>query len=385
MLSCNCLNIIIEPEFNDFLKVSRDSLELTEFEKKDTFFNQEIRRAQKLNKFVKKISALVTTRFVGSRWIVYQCINCKVHTHAIYRDNGAAFVLVSGRLLNNDAIVEIKNSNQYSPIFDIRIMESYSPEFGKLSEIVSSDSDAIISSLRQRVNEVINKETVAVENRIKKFTEDQYKALEEYRDRVFKEHHLLKIKILEHKVETSADNDTSTNIDTKLPQNNPKATNTVVPDNITDTTTSPLVSKPKAIVNNKSPTKKRNSNCMYSRSVSAYANSYDTEMFFPLEDMQDESTLDQSDFDDSDQEDLPKDDSSDSLQRQKQSTQLAKSLPVNIPVFMSAYQNHLNDDNDDELPDESMDIAASIKALAKSIQGGTVFGELPRSRFSSQI
>lgn len=32
-----------------------------------------------------------------------------------------------------------------------------------------------------------------------------------------------------------------------------------------------------------------------------------------------------------------------------------------------------------------MDIAASIKALAKSVHGDAVFGDLPRPRFSSQI
>lgn len=36
--------------------------------------------------------------------------------------------------------------------------------------------------------------------------------------------------------------------------------------------------------------------------MSAYENSYDAEIFFPLEDMQDEPTLEQSDFEDSDQE-----------------------------------------------------------------------------------
>ncbi|KAK9679375.1 Proline-rich AKT1 substrate 1 [Popillia japonica] len=384
MLACTCLNIIIEPETNDLLKVARDTLDLTEFEKKDSFFNQDIQQTSKLNKFHKKIPALVTSRLVGSRWIIYQCINCNMNTHAIYRENGAAFILISSKLVDNDGVLEIKSGNQYSPIFDIKIMESYTSGFGKASEIASSDSEAIISSLRQRVNEFINKETVAVENRIRKFTEDQYKALNEYRDRVFKEQHVLKMKILEHKLDTSADNELSTNMTTNLPQNKPKSSNTTVPDAISNNN-SPLVSKPKSIVNNKSPSKKRNSSFSYSRSMSAYENSYDAEIFFPLEDMQDEPTLEQSDFEDSDQEDIPKDDSSDSIQRQKQSSQLAKSLPVNIPVFMSAYQNHLSEDNDDDLPDESMDIAASIKALAKSIQGGTVFGELPRSRFSSQI
>ncbi|GJQ74401.1 putative proline-rich AKT1 substrate 1 [Trypoxylus dichotomus] len=385
MLACSCLNIIIEPEVNDLSKVTADALELTEFEKKDCFFNQEIQRASKLNKVTKKIPALVTTRYIGSRWVIYQCINCNVNTHAVYRDHGAALILISNKLLNNTDIATIKSSSQYSPTFDIKIIESYNPRSAKTNEIVSSDSEAIINSLRQCVNEFINKETAAVENRIRKFTEDQHRALEEFRERVFKEHHILRMKILEHKLNTSVDNDLSTNRDTNLPPNKPKLSNTAVPDNNTHNNSS-LVSKARTILcNNKSPARNRNSDLPYSRSMSAYEQSYDAEIFFPLEDMQDEPTLGQSDFEDSDQEDLPKDDSSDSFHRQKQSSQLAKSLPVNIPVFMSAYQNHLNEDNDDELPDESMDIAASIKALAKSIQGGTVFGELPRPRFSSQI
>lgn len=37
------------------------------------------------------------------------------------------------------------------------------------------------------------------------------------------------------------------------------------------------------------------------------------------------------------------------------------------------------------MPENPLDIAASIKALAKSINGDGVFGDLPRPRFSSQI
>lgn len=35
--------------------------------------------------------------------------------------------------------------------------------------------------------------------------------------------------------------------------------------------------------------------------------------------------------------------------------------------------------------EDVQDIAASIKALAKSVHGDTVFGDLPRPRFSTQI
>lgn len=35
--------------------------------------------------------------------------------------------------------------------------------------------------------------------------------------------------------------------------------------------------------------------------------------------------------------------------------------------------------------EDNVDIAASIKALAKSVHGEAVFGDLPRPRFSTQI
>lgn len=86
---------------------------------------------------------------------------------------------------------------------------------------------------------------------------------------------------------------------------------------------------------------------------------------------------------------------------------IAKSLPMDIPVFMSSFQNHSQEDADDSLVfikgqvssspsiygaflfkpsnEDALDIAASIKALAKSVHGDTVFGDLPRPRFSTQI
>lgn len=40
MLSCNCLNVIIESETNNFVKVTLDLLKLSEEESKDVFFKQ---------------------------------------------------------------------------------------------------------------------------------------------------------------------------------------------------------------------------------------------------------------------------------------------------------------------------------------------------------
>ncbi|XP_061390335.1 uncharacterized protein LOC133325626 [Musca vetustissima] len=64
----------------------------------------------------------------------------------------------------------------------------------------------------------------------------------------------------------------------------------------------------------------------------------------------------------------------------------AKSLPIEIansPLVKGRSYIPL-DSEDDEL-DNNVDIAASIKALAKSVHGEAVFGDLPRPRLRSQI
>lgn len=70
----------------------------------------------------------------------------------------------------------------------------------------------------------------------------------------------------------------------------------------------------------------------------------------------------------------------------QQSITLAKSLPISMPILASGM--HTNDhelDDDEKTVEDNIDIAASIKALAKSVHGDTVFGDLPRPRFSTQI
>ncbi|KAH8384788.1 hypothetical protein KR093_008337 [Drosophila rubida] len=73
----------------------------------------------------------------------------------------------------------------------------------------------------------------------------------------------------------------------------------------------------------------------------------------------------------------------------------ARSLPVEIansPLVERMNNNGNNNNNnntvvqdDEEVLDNTVDIAASIKALAKSVHGEAVFGDLPRPRLRSQI
>lgn len=70
----------------------------------------------------------------------------------------------------------------------------------------------------------------------------------------------------------------------------------------------------------------------------------------------------------------------------RQSSSIAKSCPITMPKVMSQYRG--NEEDYDEMAEDNVDIAASIKALARSVHGDTVFGDLPRpqvQRFNTQI
>lgn len=65
---------------------------------------------------------------------------------------------------------------------------------------------------------------------------------------------------------------------------------------------------------------------------------------------------------------------------------IARSLPISMPQLMTQFRS--NEEDFEEMTEDNVDIAASIKALARSVHGDTVFGDLPRpqiQRFSTQI
>ncbi|XP_053675311.1 uncharacterized protein LOC128725579 [Anopheles nili] len=70
----------------------------------------------------------------------------------------------------------------------------------------------------------------------------------------------------------------------------------------------------------------------------------------------------------------------------RQTSAIARSLPISMPKMTAPFR--ANEDDLDEMAEDTLDIAASIKALAKSVHGEAVFGDLPRrqiQKFTSQI
>ncbi|KAF6216841.1 hypothetical protein GE061_001191 [Apolygus lucorum] len=58
---------------------------------------------------------------------------------------------------------------------------------------------------------------------------------------------------------------------------------------------------------------------------------------------------------------------------------MARSLPIPVPLYL---EERRHDDRHEKSPQTPSDIAANIKALARSVHGEPIFGELPRPRFT---
>ncbi|KYM78135.1 hypothetical protein ALC53_11424 [Atta colombica] len=404
-VTCKCLNVSIKSRSTELQQVN---VELTDLERADAFFREDLASVSELEKITKEQPGLMEKRNVGS-WIVHRCCNCSMYTHAVHREYGAALVLINNNiLLSPEEINKLKSNPDYSPIFRVVINHSLEdlddylqqPKFS-VSQLPNAIQVAL-DGLQQQLQEAVQRQTITIEDKIRVFTDEQHQLLEQFRERAHNEHRLLS-KLVCRGDETSR---VTNNIET--PPTTPdgfksimttSAASTVNPkSNIifsdTKISSSPNVKhetttrhSSKSSINNEN-SKKRDT--MYISTKES--TSFDTEVLFPFEGMEDTDTATQqllsssentdgSDTDDSSQNEeihMPR------SQRDGHST-LAKSLPVIVPVFPSIVHHTIQDQDDDQLPTDPLNIRASMKALAKSVNTDTVFGDLPRPRFSTQI
>ncbi|XP_075235276.1 proline-rich Akt substrate 40 kDa isoform X2 [Lycorma delicatula] len=360
----------------------------------------------------KEQSVLVEVISIGS-WVIHRCLNCQTYTHALNRDKGAASLLVNKSLITDpNLIAELKNGENFSPVFHIII--NYSEDDDVFTKATGTGHhQAGVAALRQVLTTYVQRESILTEERVRTYTDQQYAILENLRARAHRDHRSL-TKLLN---ESGHDSGII---------NRPGFTNTTT--TFSNTTSNPVIlasasaAIKKPVVQQQSSKQKIvqssggvnintgisdgssniNTNRRFSESRSQSNLSFDSEVLFPLEGMEDPASDNyHTDEERSDTDDSGSHDEGIHIPRRVGSFIYAKSLPVNVPTFINQHAN--SDDNIMPLipgdifdtrelinehrrsPRQPMDIAASIKALAKSVHGDAVFGDLPRPRFSSQI
>ncbi|XP_034193678.1 proline-rich Akt substrate 40 kDa [Osmia lignaria lignaria] len=405
-IACKCLNVSIKSRGTELQKVNINDIELTPEEQNDGFFHQNLSTISELEGITKEQPGLVEIRNVGS-WVIHRCYNCSMYTHAVHRDYGAALVLINTDIVTSpEEINKLRSNPDYSPVFRIIIAHNTLDELDYLQQPTKfsvsqlpNNIQMALGGLQQQLEEAVQQQSAEIENKIRAFTTEQYQLLEQFRERAHNEHRLLTRLICKGE-ET---NRLTNNIET--PPTTPENFTTNLTTSTTNTVnTSQVISNETKVITG--PNIKQKSGAKYFLSTLVNGNidkkdklyictkdptSFDTEALFPLEGVEDAIPNDQvqsseegSDTDDSGQDEgihMPRG------QRGGHPT-LAKSLPVSVPSFPSFVRRTVQDQDDDQLsrdPHDPHNIRASIKALAKSVHGDTVFGDLPRPRFSTQI
>ncbi|XP_033322741.1 proline-rich Akt substrate 40 kDa isoform X1 [Megalopta genalis] len=403
---CKCLNVSIKSRGTELQMVNIDDIELTLQEQTDGFFRQNLATISELEGITKEQPGLVEIRNVGS-WVIHRCYNCSMYTHAVHRDFGAALVLINKDIVTlPEEIDKLKSSPDYSPVFRIVIAHNTLEELDYLQQPTKfsvsqlpNNIQVALGGLQQQLEEAVQRRSTEIEDKIRAFTAEQYQLLEQFRERAHNEHRILTRLIskgdetnrLTNNIETPPTTPDSFTTSLSTSTNNMMNTSSKVISSETKIVTGPNVKHEGAKY---SPTPVVNGNIDKKDRLYIYSKepvSFDAEALFPLEGMEDIHTTDQvqsseegSDTDDSGQDEgihMPRG------QRGGHPT-LAKSLPVTVPSFPSFVRRSVQDEDDDQLsrdPHDPHNIRASIKALAKSVHGDTVFGDLPRPRFSTQI
>ncbi|KAJ8667669.1 hypothetical protein QAD02_009332 [Eretmocerus hayati] len=396
-ITCKCLNVSIKTKTSDLNTMNIDDIDLTKEEKADIFFKSDLATTKQLENITKEQPGLVETRIIGA-WVVHRCYNCMTYTHAVHREFGAAMVLIRCNLITSEEeIINLKASPGYSSVFRIVISHSKIDQLDmfepppKLSVCqLPSNLRLALGGLEQQLNEAIQRQALLTAERIKSFTEEQYQILETFKERAHNEHSFLaKLICTEHQnLSGSANLETppatpETNQPNKSTSESDVVDATIINNQRNLPYKKPLPKPVKGVhpVNGTS-----DNNHLQKEPVSS-----DGETLFLLEGM-DEPLLHGKPFQVSDLESDSEDSGSERvnmarIQKNKHSV-IAKSLPVTVPAFHSFGRRPVRDEDDEEISENPMDphnIQASIRALAKSVHGDTVFGDLPRPRFSTQI
>uniref|UniRef100_A0A336K7Q6 CSON002818 protein n=1 Tax=Culicoides sonorensis TaxID=179676 RepID=A0A336K7Q6_CULSO len=432
LFSCKCLNLTIRvqkpndsAEANLLANINKlpNNLGMEQLQ----FFKQAIGPfSSDVAAITKEQSALVQVIIIDE-WHLNRCINCKEIAFGVNELN--QMYLVNSSLSTNPAEIEkIKSSSVYSNVYRVAMVQS---EFMDLTRDKPSNvgDKPRIKNLQEQLHAAIQNETTAVEEKIRLFTEQQYAMLKMYRHRAEQEYHTLCSVINcepEHIINIHQQSMTTQLSDDNMKASSLMETPPATPDNTpmsvgnsppignattissTNNGSGEMAFKQHRVITpnkGKSLTFKTIVGVKHSNNFSQghqNESSLDSDCIFELDGVAEPThghgrhnklplSHNMSDLEESDPEDIEVGQEAGvqipgrvSYGRQ---SSVAKSLPITMPAVMTQFRT--TEDDFEELPEDSnIDIAASIKALARSVHGEAIFGDLPRPRkpkFTTQI
>ncbi|XP_055313512.1 uncharacterized protein LOC129574902 isoform X2 [Sitodiplosis mosellana] len=356
--------------------------------------------------------AIQHTNLIGvtliENWNLHTCRHCKTITHA--QTNDSAKTLINPSLwTNQEKINIIKTQKNFSKSFNILLspittdIDSSMIDATSNAKTLQNGNDRA-KQLRQYLNNVIQSETEDTETRIQRFSTQQMSALKAFRQKAEQDYRDI-LRAIEDDVSIKGINESSN--DATLMSNlsaNSKLLSDLTPPVTPDSTPMSIGNSPNfkqqpqsfMLLNQSLVTKKHATKIKHSTpdKVSQRNSNIDDDIFFDMDglDTRDSNMPEVTQSDDEDVDDEDFEDSyvgrnggikiTPTIRKSGSKMFVAQSLPMAVPIF-----NQRNEDDYEEYPDRqnNVDIAASIKALAQSVHGEAIFGDLPKPRFSTQI
>ncbi|XP_046395547.1 uncharacterized protein LOC124162890 isoform X2 [Ischnura elegans] len=192
LITCKCLNVSICINGSNISEIDVAQLGLSSTELNDAFFKEDVGKVE-VDRISKEQASLIHLRNAGT-WIIHQCLNCSMNTHAIHREKGASYVIVNKRLMSDaKEIIAAKNSDKYSTVFRIVVDGSEEPVPASIQSPskFSGSRGTQHTALQQQLAEAIQRETLLTEERVRVYSEQEYAALERFREQANHEHRIL--------------------------------------------------------------------------------------------------------------------------------------------------------------------------------------------------
>ncbi|XP_072171727.1 uncharacterized protein [Diadema setosum] len=405
-LTCQCLNINIHTKGDDLRPLDPTLLGLSIDQLRAPFFERDIAEVQlDLGGVTEEQKCLIRTATVAD-WCIRTCVNCAMPAYATHITKGLQRVLVNTNLVG-DAMTQkaLQSSDDLSPLYRIVLHEKPAKSSStSLVHPMTGNQEVIrktVTDLQEHLNKYLGREKLAMEERIRKYSEEQKALYAILQKRAYQDKNVMVGVILNAEEQNLEDSLSDAMLDstftpTAVPVSRSGTTHpkkdslssSLPPSKMSGGGHTSLVPKPSPIphhvhrVQASSPPRSVPTHSADHREVSRTSSDADT--MFDLEDFtQNEEPFFESDESSTDDNSLNDDSQAPPMPRMQH--HYATSVPISMPMWKKEKQSFEEEEKDERVPMPEPDrMVASMRALSFSVQDGTeMFGDLPRPRLNT--
>ncbi|XP_063960819.1 uncharacterized protein LOC129268249 [Lytechinus pictus] len=404
-LTCECLNINIHTKGDDLRPLDPTLLGLSIDQLRAPFFERDIAEVQLDLGGVTEEQKYLVHKTTVADWCIRTCVNCKIPAYATHATKGLERVLVNTRLVSDETRQDsIQSSAAFSTLYKVVLADSgEKSNSSSLVHPMTGNQEVIrktVAQLQDHLNKYISREKLAMEERIRRYSEEQKAAFSQLQKRAYQDKNVMVGVILNAEERNLEDSLSDAMLDNTLtppttPISRPGTVQTRSSDKLASSVPAsrapmgkftPSMAKSRPIPQQA----RRVPHSSIARSVPAHTThrevtrtSSDADTMFDLEGFtQDEEPFFESDESSTDDNSLNDENVGAPVTRVHH--EYATSVPISMPMWKKE-KHSFEEEAEEKVPMPEPDhMVASMRALSFSVNDGTeMFGDLPRPRLNT--